>query len=459
LRVSELLIAGNSLENIKDITLRGTVNKQIIIPFFEELKVKGSVSVEHLTLWMAIWFRDRDAELRGNVQKYTVLANNIKDPKERVRTIINIEYNQVNYTTAIIRRMSNLIKAKYPDKVADMDVIYTGVTKGEEDMEEVRWHLIDTLTDTTEQKTIALPTPSEKTTVTCLQLNEILTGICQTKLTDDVYADFYRYIEPFLEYYVNNSVINACSGAKITIFYEYDKGKFANFGIYMPNYINWECKKRFLVIPLGLRSSKAIILEGAFPVTPTAKNSIALSEYLDDIKTDSQVGHRNAILIDNVNNTLELFEPHGYSETTDKIVIPAMQQLITLVPSLIGYKIIPPIEYCPRVGVQELTGDAFCSNWSLLYTILRLACPDTPKDALVTHLVSKGKEGLTQLMQSFSCWLWNYVRTNNIAPEWGEKTYPQEPTSIPSLASVAPMTNVVNISSPRRPVVLDVPRL
>jgi len=141
------LVIGNDMRKINDSTLQGTVNRQVITPFFEELEAKGSVDPKHLTLWMAIWIRDRDAELRGNIRKYVnaTTLGNLTDPAERTAAVTAIEYNQITYTTAIIRRVSNLVKAKYPDKVVDMDVIYAGVSKGQDDIKAIAEDLFATL--------------------------------------------------------------------------------------------------------------------------------------------------------------------------------------------------------------------------------------------------------------------------------------------------------------------------
>jgi len=136
LKAAGFLITGDRMGKINDPALQGTVDRQVITPFFEELKSKGSVDPKQLTLWMAIWIRDRDAELRSNIGKYitTKTLTMVTDNTERVAAVTTIEHNQIRYTTAIIRRMSNLIKAKYPDKAVDMDVIYAAVSKGNDDM-------------------------------------------------------------------------------------------------------------------------------------------------------------------------------------------------------------------------------------------------------------------------------------------------------------------------------------
>lgn len=130
-----------SITEIKDPALRGTIDRQIIIPFLEEYKSKGSVDNSKLERWIAIWLRDRDAELRNNIKTYTAKIDTIP-ANERLGIVASLAEIQLRYTTAIVRRMANLLKAKYPDKVTEMDVIYNQVTRGDQDIKELVVNLL-----------------------------------------------------------------------------------------------------------------------------------------------------------------------------------------------------------------------------------------------------------------------------------------------------------------------------
>ena len=141
------VLGANPTLEVKSPTLQGTITRQIIVPFFEELKATNDINSSHLIVWIATWIRDRDLEVRDNLNKY---ANFVTIGIPAVSKLIlsaNLEGNQLKYTTAIVRRMSNLLKAKYPDKIADMDVIYASVTKGNQDIDKITDIVINEVTD------------------------------------------------------------------------------------------------------------------------------------------------------------------------------------------------------------------------------------------------------------------------------------------------------------------------
>jgi hypothetical protein len=118
-------VQGQSLYSleIKNQELIDQVNKYIIVPFFNT----ADVSKDKLTTWMALWSRELDSQLRANMLKYM--------GRDDLANIVILDENQVKYLTGIIRRMSTLIKAKYPDKSADMDFIYASTTQNSKDVE------------------------------------------------------------------------------------------------------------------------------------------------------------------------------------------------------------------------------------------------------------------------------------------------------------------------------------
>lgn len=118
-------VQGQSLYSleIKNQELIDQVNKYIIVPFFNT----PDVSKDKLTTWIVLWARELDSQLRANMLKYM--------GKDDVTNIVILDENQVKYLTGIIRRMSTLIKAKYPDKSADMDFIYASTTQNSKDID------------------------------------------------------------------------------------------------------------------------------------------------------------------------------------------------------------------------------------------------------------------------------------------------------------------------------------
>jgi hypothetical protein len=150
--------AGNNITNdlISDLALRSTIERQILDPFFEEYKRTGNVSPAKLEKIIALWLRDRDAEVRWNLKKYT--ANLDKFPiNKQSEFMILLDENQLRYTTGIVRRMSNLLKAKYPDKVSEMDTIYNQVTTGNNDINTIAEGVLNRLEKEEEKHTGSIP--------------------------------------------------------------------------------------------------------------------------------------------------------------------------------------------------------------------------------------------------------------------------------------------------------------
>jgi len=151
--LSFVLGASPTLE-VKSPTLQGTITRQIIVPFFEELKATNDINSSHLIVWIATWIRDRDLEVRDNLNKYANFVTVDISAVSKLILLTNLGVNQLKYTTAIVRRMSNLLKVKYPDKIADMDIIYASVTKGDQDIDKITGIVINEVTDKIEMEFI-----------------------------------------------------------------------------------------------------------------------------------------------------------------------------------------------------------------------------------------------------------------------------------------------------------------
>lgn len=71
--------------------------------------------------------------------------------------------------------------------------------------------------------------------------------------------------------------------------------------------------------------------------------------------------HANMLIIDNVNNTVELFEPHGKFEASDKYATNQFYNSLKYYflkdlkqTTGINYKFIAPLDFCPKLNLQAL---------------------------------------------------------------------------------------------------------
>ena len=128
-------------------------------------------------------------------------------------------------------------------------------------------------------------------------------------------------------------------------------------------------------------------------------------------------GHANSLIIDRQGKqsadfvakygrgkgTVERFEPHGaraYEIFKDYIYEKLDIKLEKYFRETYGLEYIPPINYCPALGPQTLehyiTEDGYCATWSLWYTDMRLAYPDTDRETLVKGMFDKLHDKLTK---------------------------------------------------------------
>jgi hypothetical protein len=129
---------------------------------------------------------------------------------------------------------------------------------------------------------------------------------------------------------------------------------------------------------------------------------IAGNYYSDEKDSDP---HSNVLLINIEKRTIELFEPHGNAYWTNSVFEEIKTYLSAQYPN---YQFIHPLDYCPNISIQALTGDSLCINWTALYVSLRMICPDIPRDKVINGLMDLGKEGLETLMKKWTVYMYNY---------------------------------------------------
>jgi hypothetical protein len=128
----------------------------------------------------------------------------------------------------------------------------------------------------------------------------------------------------------------------------------------------------------------------------------------------SLMSHANILIFDNVNKTLERFEPHG--ENTSYIPEKLDNALISEFNKNFGdIKYITPLDFCPIISFQrkeksfdKLKNDpnGFCVAWSIWYADMRLTSPDIPRDKLVNIAIDK----IENKHKSFKNFIRNYSK-------------------------------------------------
>lgn len=125
-------------------------------------------------------------------------------------------------------------------------------------------------------------------------------------------------------------------------------------------------------------------------------------------------GHMNILLIEPAQRTIEWFEPHGsggkYIPVMRANVLKFFESNAVLFPN---YKLVDPLEYCPLLGWQAISGDAMCRNWSSLYVTLRLLCSHVPRFVLVRHLLHSTHQ-TQELLRRWGCFMLQYATKEGI---------------------------------------------
>lgn len=155
-----------------------------------------------------------------------------------------------------------------------------------------------------------------------------------------------------------------------------------DFFLLLKNCLN-ESSKRFVIIPLRLVS------------ITSCRNP------------DNKDHHSNLIVIDKKNKTFERFEPNGGNTAVDPFWFDSQQlnhhlELLFREQLRDGFRMIPPTDVCPSIGIQSLQADeeittvnklgGFCAMWSLWYLELRISNPDIPSKELLTQAIEEIKK-------------------------------------------------------------------
>ena len=122
------------------------------------------------------------------------------------------------------------------------------------------------------------------------------------------------------------------------------------------------------------------------------------------------VGHANMIIIDQVNKTIERYEPHGHHMAQDKnkkMLKGIDNKFNTKLLNFLGlknYTYISPIDISPKLGLQ-LKADAYygmCLSYSMLYLQLRIMNPDIDQADIIKYLIKKPRDELYDIILRYT---------------------------------------------------------
>lgn len=128
-----------------------------------------------------------------------------------------------------------------------------------------------------------------------------------------------------------------------------------------------------------------------------------------------QGSHATALLIDHTRQKAEYYDPNGsISDTKDAVSRALVPWLRRRYPTYALSDASELYSTCPRFGVQYISSDSRCQNWSLLHLYLRIYCPSIESRRLQTYLAKRGKTYLNRLMNGWMCFMWGYASDHGL---------------------------------------------
>ena len=129
---------------------------------------------------------------------------------------------------------------------------------------------------------------------------------------------------------------------------------------------------------------------------------------------NKNIGHANMLLIDNINKTIERFEPFQSLNLSLKIDKKFNNDVLKKI-NLNDYKYISPIDISPKIGIQN-KADAYngmCVTYCIIYLQLRLMNPDIEKKIIIKYLLSKKKNEIINIILRYARYIENSLKKNS----------------------------------------------
>ena len=112
-------------------------------------------------------------------------------------------------------------------------------------------------------------------------------------------------------------------------------------------------------------------------------------------------GHANMILIDTKDKIVELIEPHGGRDKTNKEWYKDISNIFKsyFKKYFPKYKYIPPHKILPIQGPQSRISGGFCMSWTSLYLHYKLLNKDVPSKIIMKRILQLNKTFLLRYVQ------------------------------------------------------------
>lgn len=233
----------------------------------------------------------------------------------------------------------------------------------------------------------------------CNALDDLLHTRCgpEGRLTDSNYMKYLQYFDDFLVYLVreeNTLVTQTCYAGYINLASNVEK-KWAQ--VY-----SFPKSNRCLGRAMGWIVMLVHLEMGPFNLDEVGTKGDIEAQVRQLRRRHLNSPHAMALLINNDEKEVELFEPNGVTDWSH-LVFDALQGYFKDAFPRDRYKWIPTQEYCPLLGIQSISKRAMCGLFSLLWIYLRLHCFKIDREQLNTNLLKGGKSLIDRLLRGLMC--------------------------------------------------------
>lgn len=122
--------------------------------------------------------------------------------------------------------------------------------------------------------------------------------------------------------------------------------------------------------------------------------------------------HSMAIMINNLNHHIEVFEPNGaVSDWYNHIFNYIQRRLGIIYPN---YLFISTSDFCPYYGIQYKCGRSICQAITLLFFWSRIVNANLKSRQLIDELMSYNQEELNSILDKFICYIYQYAEISKL---------------------------------------------
>ena len=228
-------------------------------------------------------------------------------------------------------------------------------------------------------------------------------------LYQKAYKTFSRYREQTAIVLLAEAT-NSCIRGEIGVFLNNDRDKY--FGV-----VNTpQFDKYYKLSPPSacVKSSIWVVRLSVEYVEKLSSADLPLTEAKLEIlknRTDA-ISHSMTMIIDRDRKQIEVFDPNGQGDV--ETVFIALRDTLSEKDEFKGYTWLEPWMSCVSIGPQGKTKTSDCAHWSLLYSFIRVRCPQVRPLDLQKHLVSIPSANLWELMMHWMCFLRRYANERGI---------------------------------------------